>query len=41
VAAGGAVVDQLTRLSALRQSGALTEHEFESLKGQLLGGAGR
>jgi len=41
VAAGGAVVDQLTWLSALRQSGALTEHEFESLKGQLLRGAGR
>lgn len=39
VPAGGSVVDQLTRLSELRQSGALTEAEFELLKGQLLGGA--
>jgi Short C-terminal domain len=33
---GGDVVDPLTKLAALLESGALTREEFDKLKGELL-----
>lgn len=36
---GGSTVDQLERLAALREKGALTEEEFEAQKRKLLGGS--
>jgi hypothetical protein len=37
----GSLVDELARLSALRQSGALTDSEFEDVKARLLGPSSR
>jgi Short C-terminal domain/Phospholipase_D-nuclease N-terminal len=37
--AGGGAVDDLSRLAALRDSGTITDAEFESMKARVVGGA--